>query len=303
MATAATWLGIGAALLSAFCQTATDIGTKAATREGEERVVVATQWCVGAVLLTALCLALHPELLLRPMSALQELTRGNFWPLLLGSSLLNVAAFYFFVRAYRLSDASLAAPLLLLTPVLMLVTSPLLVGQRVSALGAAGVVLSVAGGFVLALSEPGARPRASLMTFIRDPGVRSMGVTAAIYSVTANMDKLGVEASTPIFWVAAAFDTIAAASLVLLLTSRSRAVPLSQLRYACAAGAANAVGNVTQMYALTLLFVPYVIALKRMSALFTVIVGGLVLRENFRTRLLGAAIMFAGAALVILARE
>jgi drug/metabolite transporter (DMT)-like permease len=303
MASASTWLGIGAAIVSAFCQTATDIGTKAATREAEEPIVVATQWCVGAALLNVLCLALYPQLLLSPISALQELTRGNFWPLLLGSSLLNVAAFYFFVRAYRLSDASLAAPLLLLTPVLMLVTSPILVGQRVSALGAVGVVLSVAGGFVLALSEPGARPRASLMTFIRDPGVHSMGLTAAIYSVTANMDKLGVEASTPVFWVAAAFDTIAAASLLLLLASRPRAVSLSQLRYACAAGAANAVGNVTQMYALTLLFVPYVIALKRTSALFTVIVGGLALGENFRTRLLGAAIMFAGAAVVILARE
>jgi len=303
MATASVWLGIGAAVLTAFCQTATDIGTKAATREAEERLVVATQWCVGAVLLTALCLALHPELLFRPMSALPELARGNFWPLLFGSSVLNVAAYYFFVRAYRLSDASLAAPLLLITPVLMLVTSPLLVDQRVSVLGGAGVVLSVVGGLVLALSEPGDRPRASLATFIRDPGVRSMGVTAAIYSVTANMDKLGVEASTPIFWIAAATDTIAASSLVLLLASRPRAFRLHELRYAFAAGAANAVGNATQMFALTLLFVPYVIALKRMSALFTVIVGGLALGENFRARLLGAAIMFAGAAVLIFARE
>jgi drug/metabolite transporter (DMT)-like permease len=303
MASASTWLGIGAAVLTAFCQTATDIGTKAATREAEEKVVVATQWCVGAVLLTALCLALHPELLTSPSSALPELTRGSFWPLLLGSSALNVAAYYFFVRAYRLSDASLAAPLLLITPVLMLVTSPLLVNQRVSVLGGAGVVLSVVGGLILALSEPGEKPRASLAAFLRDPGVRSMGVTAAIYSVTANMDKLGIEASTPIFWIAAATDTIALASVAALLASRPRAFRLHELRYAVAAGAANAVGNATQMFALTLLFVPYVIALKRMSALFTVIVGGLALGESFRTRLLGAAIMFAGAAVVILARE
>ena len=303
MASASTWLGIGAAVLTAFCQTATDIGTKAATREAEEKVVVATQWCVGAVLLTALCLALHPELLTSPSSALPELTRGSFWPLLLGSSVLNVAAYYFFVRAYRLSDASLAAPLLLITPVLMLVTSPLLVNQRVSVLGGAGVVLSVVGGLILALSEPGEKPRASLAAFLRDPGVRSMGATAAIYSVTANMDKLGIEASTPIFWIAAATDTIALASLAFLLASRPRAFHPHELRYAAAAGVANAVGNATQMFALTLLFVPYVIALKRMSALFTVIVGGLALGESFRTRLLGAAIMFAGAAVVILARE
>ncbi len=303
MATAATWFGIGLAVVAAFSQTATDIGTKAATREAEEKLVVATQWCVGAVLLTGLCLALHPELLLRPATALPELTRGNFWPLLFGTTVLNVVAYYFFVRAYRLSDASLAAPLLLLTPVLMLVTSPLLIDQQVSTLGATGVVLSVAGGLILAASEPGERPRASLATFLRDPGVRSMGVTAAIYSVTSNMDKLGVEASTPIFWIAAATDAIAATSLFLLLASRPRAFRLHELRYALAAGAALAVGNATQMYALTLIFVPYVIALKRMSALFTVIVGGLALGEKFGARLLGAAIMFAGAALVILARE
>ena len=207
------------------------------------------------------------------------------------------------MRAYRLSEASLIAPLLLVTPVLMLVTSPILVDQRVSALGAGGVILSVAGGLILASSEPGARPRASLMTFLRDPGVRAMALTAAIYSVTANMDKLGVEASTPIVWIAVATDAIALSSVALLCVSRPRAFRLHELRYALAAGAALAVGNATQMYALTLLFVPYVIALKRMSALFTVIVGGLALGENFRTRLLGAAIMFAGAALVILARE
>jgi drug/metabolite transporter (DMT)-like permease len=303
MASASTWLGIGAAVLAAFCQTATDIGTKAATREAEEKLVVATQWCVGAVLLTVLCLALHPELLFRPLSALPELTRGSFWPLLLGSSVLNVVAYYFFVRAYRLSDASLAAPLLLITPVLMLVTSPLLVNQRVSVLGGAGVVLSVVGGLILALSEPGERRGASLAAFLRDPGVRSMGVTAAIYSVTANMDKLGIEASTPIFWIAAATDMIALASLTFLLASRPSAFRLHELRYAVAAGAANAVGNATQMFALTLLFVPYVIALKRTSALFTVIVGGVALGESIRARLLGAAIMFAGAAVVILARE
>jgi drug/metabolite transporter (DMT)-like permease len=303
MASAATWLGIGAAVVAAVCQTATDIGTKAATREADERLVVAVQWCVGAVLLSALCLVLHPELVLRPWSAAPELMQGNFWPLLISSTALNVAAYYSFVRAYRLSEASLVAPLLLVTPVLMLVTSPILVDQRVSALGAGGVILSVAGGLVLASSEPGARPRASLMTFLRDPGVRAMALTAAIYSVTANMDKLGVEASTPIVWIAVATDAIALSSVALLLVSRPRPFRLGELRFALAAGAALAVGNATQMFALTLLFVPYVIALKRMSALLTVIVGGLALGENFRTRLLGAGIMFAGAVLVILARE
>ena len=48
---------LGAALLTAPCQTATDICTKAATREAGERLVLATQWAVGAALLWLLCLA------------------------------------------------------------------------------------------------------------------------------------------------------------------------------------------------------------------------------------------------------
>jgi len=52
----ATLFGVTAALLTALCQTATDIGTKAATREAEERLTLAAQWTVGAVLLSLLCL-------------------------------------------------------------------------------------------------------------------------------------------------------------------------------------------------------------------------------------------------------
>jgi hypothetical protein len=59
----ATYFYFGAALLTALCQTATDICTKAATREAEERLILATQWTVGAGLLWLLCLAQLPALL------------------------------------------------------------------------------------------------------------------------------------------------------------------------------------------------------------------------------------------------
>jgi drug/metabolite transporter (DMT)-like permease len=301
--TAPAILGLSAALLTAFCQTATDVGTKAATREAEERLILAAEWTVGAALLLILCLILHPALLFHPAAAIEELCRPSFWPLVFGAGALNVIAYYFFVRAFRLSDASLVAPLVLVTPVLLLATSPLMVGERVSSLGALGVVLSVAGAAILALSEPGVTRRTSFLAFFRDPGVRSMCATAAIWSVTANLDKLGVQASTPTLWIAALTTFIAIASTIAWLALPHRPLRLRALRYAFAAGAANALGNAAQMYALTILFVPYVIAIKRLSALFTVIAGGVVLGENIRQRLLGAAIMLLGATLVAFAHE
>ena len=56
------------------------------------------------------------------------------------------------------------------------------------------------------------------------------------------------------------------------------------------------------MYALTLLFVPYVIAIKRMSALFTVTASGVILKENIGGRLVGTVIMLMGTVLIAFAR-
>jgi drug/metabolite transporter (DMT)-like permease len=295
-------LGIGAAFLTALCQSASDVGTKAATREAEERLILAAQWCAGALLLCLVCVVVHPQLLHRPIAVLRELTKPDFWPLVAASTTLNVAAYLLFVRAFRLAEASLVAPLMLLTPVLLLATSPIMVGERVSPLGGFGVVLSVVGAIILASSEPGSSPTASLKTFLRDEGVHAMSLTAAIWSVTANLDKLGLRASTPMIWITAISGGIALASVGLWLATARGPVRLRALRWAFAAGAANALGNAVQMYALTLLFVPYVIAIKRMSALFTVLVGGMAFRENIRARLLGAGVMFAGAALVAFAQ-
>ena len=292
-------IGLGAAFLSALCQSATDIGTKAATREAEERLILATEWTVSAVVLSILCLIVYPALLIHPAAAFAGLFRPRFWPILLAGSSLNVAAYYFYVRAFRLSDASLVAPIVLVTPVFLLVTSPLMVGEHVSPVGAFGVIVSVFGSIFLALSEPGATRRLSLLAFLRDPGVHAMAITALLWSITANLDKLGVQASAPLLWIALLSIAIAGASIVMWLILPHQPLRLRSLRYAFVAGATNAVGNASQMYALTVLFVPYVIAIKRMSALFTVIAGGVMLRENIRSRLLAAAIMLIGATLVV----
>ncbi|MDD1662084.1 MAG: hypothetical protein LUQ49_06445, partial [Methanomicrobiales archaeon] len=53
--------------------------------------------------------------------------------------------------------------------------------------------------------------------------------------------------------------------------------------------------------AYTLQIVPYVIAVKRLSILFSVLIGGLIFREEgIRYRVLGALIMIGGVALIVL---
>jgi drug/metabolite transporter (DMT)-like permease len=298
----ATLFGVTAALLTALCQTATDIGTKAATREAEERLTLAAQWTVGAVFLSLLCLVWYPSILLQPAATFAALTRPGFWPLLLLDGVLNVIAYYFFVRAFRLSDASLVAPLMLVTPVLLLVTSPLILSEHVPPIGALGVVFAVLGSAFLGGSDPSASLHTSFIVFARDYGVRSMFVTAVIWSITSNLDKLGVRASTPLLWTATITTFIALCSIIFWLAMPHRPLRLRDTRYAVLSGMANAIGNALLMYALTLLFVPYVIAIKRMSALFTVIASGIILKENNRGRIVGTVIMLVGTVFIAFAR-
>lgn len=294
-------LALFGSLVTAICQSVTDLGTKAATREAGDRAILAAQWCAGAALLSIACLVFYPGLLGAPAQTLAELTKPEFWTLLAWSGALNVVAYALYIRAFRLSDASLVAPLVLLTPVLMLLTSPIMTGERAPPMGAFGVLFTVLGVGLLDAGQANGR-RFNFHVFARDKGARLMIATAVIWSVTANIDKLGVKASTPLIWIAAVTILIAICAVIYWLAERRRAPRVRDLRYAIGAGSAMAFGNTVQMWALTVLFTPYVIAIKRLSALFTVLASGVVLKEDSGGRLLGAAVMLLGAVIIALAR-
>jgi drug/metabolite transporter (DMT)-like permease len=294
-------LALFGALLAALCQTVTDLGTKAATRHADDRAILAAQWGGGAALLIVACLVVYPGLLTAPVATLDALTQPGFTALLGWSGALNAIAYFFYIRGFRLSDASLVAPLVLLTPVLMLVTSPIMTGEQAPPLGMLGVLLTVLGvGLLDAKQESGKRFNFSV--FVKHAGPRYMLATAAIWSVTANIDKLGVRASTPLIWIAAVTSVIALCSTLYWAMGPRKTAGFESLRYALLAGSAMAFGNTVQMWALTILFTPYVIAVKRLSALFTVLASGRVLKEETGGRLLGAAVMLAGAVMIAMAR-
>jgi drug/metabolite transporter (DMT)-like permease len=294
-------LALLAALFSALCQSVTDLGTKAATRGADDRVILVAQWGSAALLLALACCVVYPGFLTAPVATLNSLTQPGFWTCLLWSGALNVVAYFFYIRGFRLSDASLVAPLVLLTPVLMLVTSPIMTGERAPPMGMLGVLLTVLGvGLLDANQENGKRFNFSV--FMKDAGARYMLATAAIWSITANIDKLGVRASTPLIWIAALTMIIALCSALYWVAGARKIPRFTSLRYAIVAGSAMSIGTTVQMWALTILFTPYVIAIKRLSALFTVLASSRVLKEETGGRLLGAAVMLAGAVMIAAAR-
>jgi len=221
----------------------------------------------------------------------------EFWIILAIGGLLGVVTFALYGKALKSGDMSLTLPMLAFTPLFLLVTSPLTLGEFPSPAGVGGLLCVVVGSYVLNLRERRKGFWGPVRALWTNRSARLMLIVAAIWSVGANVDKLGLRASSPRVWIAAVY-TVSVLGLLPLVLRHARNVRAQIGRmpgWLVAAGFLEAVGLVCQMHALPLTMVSYVIAVKRLSIVFAVLLGAAFFREpDVLHRLPGALIMVAG---------
>ncbi|MBU4332880.1 MAG: EamA family transporter, partial [Candidatus Omnitrophica bacterium] len=66
--------------------------------------------------------------------------------------ILTIASICFF-KALKVSDMSISMPMLTFTPVFLLITSPIMLGEFPQAIGLLGILLIVAGAYVINFSD------------------------------------------------------------------------------------------------------------------------------------------------------
>jgi len=284
-----TWIVLS--VLTALFESGKDaLGKKGLERADE--YIVACSWRVLALpfLLPLLAVSGRPAL------------GSSFWPALLVSGGLNVVTAVAYMRAIRLSDLSVTVPLVAFTPLFLLLTSPLLLGEVPGPLAAIGIVLIVSGSYLLHFGDRRRGVLAPFRALLRESGPRWMLAVALLWSITANVDKIGVRNSSPLFW-AISVNAFIACGLLPLGWYRLRRNP-GQLEgnaaTLLAVGLCGALTSLSQMNAISLAMVPYVIAIKRTSILFSVLWGHWFFGEaGFRQRLAAAAVMLAGVILIL----
>ena len=221
-----------------------------------------------------------------------------FWTCLAVGGVLGGVTYWLYGLALKAGDLSLTLPMLAFTPLFLLVTSPLTLGEFPEPGGLCGIALVVAGAYVLNLRERKGGVLGPIKALWTRRGPRLMLAVAAIWSIGANLDKLGLRASSPLFWGAAVYTATFLALLGPRLVKKARAgrrLPGLPPWPVAVAGLLEAIGIVCQMHALPLTQVSYVIAVKRLSIVFGVLLGALVLREpDLAHRLPGALLMVAG---------
>lgn len=205
------------------------------------------------------------------------------------------------IKAIKKSDLSLVGPVMTLTPLFVLVTSPIMIGQFPSLNGLAGVLLIVFGSYVLNIKEVRNGFKEPIKVLLKNEGVRYMLVATFIWSIGSNIDKMGVDASNPFVW-SALVNTLSGIMIFPILLGRKIEQQKRGVSCFWFLGIAVAVtlSSLFQLMAINLILVIYVISLKRLSAVFHVFIGHFVFKEDFfLERLSGAVVMIAGALLII----
>ena len=282
------WLVLS--FLTALCTSAQDIISKRVSTRVSPYV---TAWAVSFFSLPFLAVLFLWE---RPAIPLV-----NFWPALLASTIILSVSSIFFFKSIEMSDLSLTIPLLSFTPLFLLVTSPIIVHEFPKPFGIVGMILIVLGCYVLFYHPQQEDFLAPFRRLIKARGSRYMLIVAVLYSIGGNVDKIGMQSSSPLIW-SFSLNAVVSAFLGGIMFHKVKDAP-RQIRahwpWLLGVGLCMALVMIFQMHALKLTIVPYVIALKRTSIIMTSLWGLWFLKESgARERLWAVAFMIIGVCVI-----
>jgi drug/metabolite transporter (DMT)-like permease len=228
----------------------------------------------------------------------------SFWLILLLVLPLEICATVFYVEALRRSPLSLTLPFLSLTPVFLLGTAFIILGERPNGGGTFGVLLVGLGGYLLNVHTIRDGPMAPIKAILQEKGSVFMIVCAALYSITACLGKAAALRSSPTFFSISypILCSLALLPVVLIkekgavFSSPKRTIPLFLLM-----GLFLALMNIFHFLAITRIEASYMISVKRLHLIFGVIYGRVIFKEGYlKERLLGSVLMLTGVFLITL---
>ena len=225
----------------------------------------------------------------------------TFWLAVVLALPLEVVAALLYMRAIKVSPISLCVPFIAFTPILLIFTGRLILGEGLNRWGVTAVLLMAAGSYILSLSTGRFGFLAPLKALAREPGARFMLAVAVLYSITAALGKMAILHSDPAFFGVVyplIFSGVMLAGYPLSNPKPAKAL-LARSRWGIILGLFLAATTLSQVYGLKLAPAAYLIAVKRTSVFFSVVLGGVWLKERpIAPRLVGAALMVAGVMLI-----
>lgn len=241
-----------------------------------------------------------------------------FWIAVAAHIPLFVIANILTVEAHRSSPLILTIPYLSFTPVVLLVTSPLMGGGNPTMLGGLGIGLVAFGMYILNSRSDQTNFLSPFKAFLRERGCWMMMIVAIIFGITSNLDYIGFKNSSAPFWclVDHGLSGLAMIGLAVIYASlgkieRSSISPKGAYAALMLYGLVISGSVIFHMLSFKWIpVVPYVISGKRAgSIIFTVLLGLFFCffgksdfsheREELKYRIPGMLIMVFGMLIII----
>ena len=226
------------------------------------------------------------------------------WALVAASALLHVLYFVVLLRGYRVADLTVVYPLARGTgPLISSMVAVALLGERLSALGAAGIAGVVVGVFLIA-GGPGML-RAAAHPVSQQARTRVLaglyygvltGLFIAAYTVVDGY-AVKVVMLSPILidYVGNLLRCIMLAPVGLMDMPAARRLWREQWRFALLVGVFSPIAYVLVLYAVQLAPISHVAPAREVSMLFAALIGGRLLGEGDRgLRIAGAVLIAVG---------
>lgn len=230
---------------------------------------------------------------------------SNYLIALIIDGLLNVVTIVLYMRAIKVSDLSITVPLVAFTPLFLLMTSPLILGEYPAPIAVIGVIFIVFGSYLLNISKVNDGLLGPFKALLKKKGPKLMLLVAFLFSITSNIDKIGVQNSSPIFWAFSIniFVMLALIPLIFIKSEHDFSSIKTDFKVLFPIGFFSALTIIFQMIAISLTLVAYVISIKRVSVVFGVLWGRFFFKETgIKERLTGTLVMVLGVVLITLSQ-
>lgn len=219
---------------------------------------------------------------------------------------LNAVPFILYMLAIRQSPLSLTLPYLAFTPVFMIPTGWLVLGEIPGPWGITGIATVCAGSYVLNIDIRHWSLLGPLKSVFREPGSWIMLIVAFIFGFSSVVGKLAILHSSVLFFQMSLFAVLGVTLFLMLgITGKIRIAQLfANPARGIAAGGLLYLHILFHGFAIAMTKAAYMISVKRLSILVGVLYGGYFFDEdNIVIRFLGSLLMVSGAVTILLAGE
>jgi len=216
---------------------------------------------------------------------------------------LTIVPLILYMKAIKISPLSLTVPYLSFTPVFMVGTGYVFLGEIPDRWGVAGILSVCIGSYILNLDGKKWSLIHPFLAVFKETGSWLMLIAAFIFSFSAVIGKLAIMHSSVMFFQMTFFVVVTIVMVFLFMVFR-----MINLKHLAESPVKGAVAGILLFFhilchgfAISMTKAAYMVSVKRLSTLFGVIYGGIIFKEeNIPIRFAGALFMFLGALTILL---